>query len=198
MLRIHLLGHVRVLNDDTPLKMAVPPKVVPLWAYLLFNRNAPIPRDTLAGLLWTDESEADARANVRRHLYHLQRFLPPAAADRPWLLNVGDAVQWNLAADYWLDVGEFERLSRIDDQASAAVELYTGDLLVELYDDWLFYERERLRGVYLATLGHLLLRRRAERAYPAAIGYAQRFLRSDPLREDVARQLIALRYESGD
>jgi DNA-binding SARP family transcriptional activator len=198
MLRIHLFGQLHVFDDDTLVRLRAPPKVVPLWAYLLLHRSVPVARDTLAAILWPDETEAHARANLRRHLYHLQRALPPAPPDRPWLLSDAETIRWNPTVDSWLDVAEFERLSQADDCLADAVALYAGDLLEHVYDDWLFYEREHLRAMYHASLDRLILRCRSERAYPQAISYTQQFLASDPLREDVVRQLIALRYEAGD
>ena len=198
MLRIHLFGQLRVLDDDTPIRLVAPPKTVPLFAYLLLHREVPVPRDSVAYALWPDEPEAEARTKVRRHLYHLQRTLPPAAPERPWIISDGDTIRWNAAAEYWLDVAEFERLSRAAESRNEAVALYGGDLLEHVYDDWLFGERERLRALYLATLVELVRQHRADRDFPRAIGYAQQVVQCDTLREDAMRTLIALRYESGD
>lgn len=197
MLRVHLLGQFHIFHDAQPLKFSAPPKTLPLLAFLLLHSEHPIPRETLAFTLWPDETEADARANVRRHLYHLTRVLPPARDDAPWLILDAETAQWNPHADYWLDVAEFKRLSQAHAWAEA-VELYGGDLLENVYDDWLFYPREQLRTLYFADLNQLILHCRAERDYIRAIAYARRLLTHDPLREDTVRQLMALHYEAGD
>ena len=93
MLKIFLFGHLHVHINGIPLKLTAPPKTIPLWAYLLLNRTTPIPRDTLAFTLWPDESEATARANLRRHLHQLQRMLPDAPVGRPWLIINPESVQ---------------------------------------------------------------------------------------------------------
>ena len=199
MLRIHLFGPLRLLVDDAPWKFAAPPKAAPLLAYLLLHRGEqPLAREALAFTLWPDDPEPGARANLRRHLHQLQRALPPAPADRPWLISEATTIQWNPAADYWLDVAEFERLSQTEAATAEAAPLYTGDLLENVYDDWLFYERERLRDLYFAGLTSLVLQGRAARNYPEALAYARQLLARDPLREDTVRQVLALRYESGD
>lgn len=197
MLRLHLLGQFRFFGDAQPLKFSAPPKTLPLLAFLLLHSDQPVVRETLAFTLWPDEPESNARANVRRHLYHLTRALPPARDDAPWLILDAETAQWNPQADYWLDVAEFKRLSQANRWAEA-VALYTGDLLENVYDDWLFYPREQLRTLYFADLNQLILQCRAERDYVRAIEYARRLLAHDPLREDTVRQLMTLHYKAGD
>jgi len=165
---------------------------------LLLHPERVIQRQRLAFTLWPDVPEASARANLRRHLHHLKRALPPPADGRPWLLTDAQTVRWNPEGDYWLDVAEFERLSANPATVAQAVELYKDDLLADQYDDWLFYYRERLRGLYFADLDHLIRHHRARRDYPTAIAHSAGLLAHDPLREDAVRTLIALRYEAGD
>jgi len=169
---------------------------MPLLAHLLLHRDRALSRDSLAFLLWEDETEEDARANLRRHLHHLQQALPQSPL--PWLLTDSDKVQWNPEAEFWLDIEEFERLIGTGVGRAEAVKLYAGDLLENLYDEWLVFPRERLRTLYLHSLDELVLESRSARQFASAIDYAQRILAVDPLREDALRQLIAVRYESGD
>src|SRR5512143_2611687 len=128
MLRLHLFGSLRMWLDDAPIESATPPRTLHLLAYLLLHRRATLTRDQLAFTLWPDRAEAEARGQLRRYLYRLRQLLP----DADWLSLHGDQVQWNLAADYWLDVDEFECLSRgTPDQLEAALSIYSGDLLVD-------------------------------------------------------------------
>jgi predicted ATPase/DNA-binding SARP family transcriptional activator len=198
MLYIHLFGHLRLFGDNQPLKFSARPKVLPLWAYLLLNRAEPVSRDVLAFLLWPDVLEDMARTNLRRHLYELRRLLPPESKDAPWLLSESDVVQWNVEADYWLDVAEFERLSESPPHLAKAVALYTNDLLPQVYEDWITYERERLRNMYFANLSKLIAQSRTEQDHHQAIAYAQDILSHDPLHEDTARELMSLFYLVGD
>ena len=198
MLYIYLLGHLRIFKDDSALQFTALPRTLPLWAYLLLNRAGPVPRESLAYTLWSDVPESVARANLRRHLYDLRQALPPVPSGRPWLLTQTGTVQWNPAADYWLDVAEFERLSASPDHLAKAVALYSGDLLPDLYDDWIVPDREQLRNMYLADLSQLVVQSRAREDYAQAIAYAQQLLNHDPLREDAVRELVSLRYQAGD
>ena len=78
------------------------------------------------------------------------------------------------------------------------MELYRGDLLPSCYDDWVLPERERLRQIFAKTLERLMTLLESERDYRAAIMYAQRLLRHDPLQEVTYRCLIRLHALSGD
>ncbi|MGI8587587.1 MAG: ATP-binding protein [Chloroflexia bacterium] len=198
MLSIHLFGQPHLLSDEQPVKLSSLPKILSLLSYLLLHRDHPIKRETLAFALWPDDSEANARANLRRHLHELRRTLPPAPRAGDWLLVEPSTIQWNPASDYWLDVAEFERLSASPDTLAEAFTLYGGDLLENVYDDWLFYDRERLRHLYFADLSRIIQQSRVRRDYSAAIEYAHQLLDRDPLREQSLRQLMSLRYEAGD
>ncbi len=198
MLQIYLFGALRLVADGAPQVWRAPPKTLPLFAYLLLHRRQTLKRQRLAFTFWPDESEDAARSNLRRHLHDLRRALPAPPPTTPWLLTEADAVQWNPSAPFWLDVAEFECLSAAPATLAAAVPLYTGDLLPELYDDWIFFERERLQERFFTILAQLAARNEAQGDYQAAIGYAGHILRRDPLREETSRWLMALHYRAGD
>lgn len=202
MLRIYLLGSFRLLYQDQALKFSALPKTLPLWTQLLLNRGKAIPRRQLANMLWPDVNEAEARSNLRRHLYELRRVLPADLTDCPWLLADNSAVQWNPQAPYWLDVDAFTQLhtaSPIDPACLAeAVHLYSGDLLPDLDEEWIFFAREQLRNRFFDDLTQLIAHHQTNQQGRQAIGYAQQLLQHDPLREDTVRTLMTLRHQLGD
>lgn len=195
MVYIHLFGHLRLLVDGRPHRFQGLPKVTPLLAYLLLHRETAVPRDHLAFLLWDDVPESEARANLRRHLHDLRRALPAAAE---WVLSDAKSVQWNPAVPYWLDVAEFERLCADDGRLAEAITLYTGDLLQNLYEDWVTPHRDRLQALCFATLDRLIKREWAQGDLAQAMAYARQLLNRDPLREDTLRDYMLLRADSGD
>ncbi len=107
------------------------------------------------------------------------------------------ALFWEPHVPYSLDVAEFEAAL----QAGAlreAVALYRGDLLPECYADWIVPERERLRCLYISALDRLTQQAEEARDYRAALEYAQRLAREEPLNEVHCRSLMRLQLLIGD
>lgn len=196
-LRICLFGHARVFVNGETFRLTTPRKTLPVLAYLLLNRASAVSRSFLSFLLWPDETEEDARSKLRATLYDLVRVLP-AAPDGHWIQTEGSSIRWNPDAEVACDVEEFEAALADPERIDRAAELYAGDLLEACYDEWVVAPRERFRSAHQGALDQLISRSRRRLDFPKAIGYAKRLLESDPLREDVARRLIALRYEAGD
>jgi DNA-binding SARP family transcriptional activator len=104
-----------------------------LLAHLLLNPGAH-DRGRLAGLLWPDSTDAQARTNLRHLLHTVRGRLGPADP----LDTTPRTISWRPAA--WLDVAEFERLLDADPDVAtlrAAVALHRGDLLAGADDEWL-------------------------------------------------------------
>ncbi len=151
MLKINLLGHLRVEVDGAPLKLAANQKIIVLWAYLLLYANTPVPRSLLCRLLWPDSDDLTARANLRRHLYQLRQLLPPVANEQLWLQASSEEIRWQ-GDGYWIDGAAFEQASQQSDSLELAVDLYAGELLPELNVEWLAVERTRLHNLYISSL----------------------------------------------
>lgn len=188
---IRLFGQFDLsLGDESPRLDSA--RVESLIAYLSLHSSGPQDRRRVASALWPDSTEAQARTNLR-HVLHTLRLRLPDADEH--LVVTSRSVAWRSRA--WVDVSEFERLLAGDDRERslrAAVELYAGDLLEGCSDEWLAEDRDRLRRRYLDALAEL-----AELCPPAeAIGYAERLVRADPLREDAYRLLMSLHVARDD
>jgi predicted ATPase/DNA-binding SARP family transcriptional activator len=179
-----------------------------LLAYLILHRQAPVARPYLAFQLWPVSTEAQALTNLRNLLHQLRQALPDA--ERCIAVD-GQTLHWRPDAPAIVDVVRFEALvaeaaGRADagDPTGAiarqreAERSYGGDLLPACYDDWIAPERERLRLAFLAALERLVELLAAAGDSAAAVPYAQRLVRHDPLHEDGYRQLLALYAATGD
>jgi DNA-binding SARP family transcriptional activator len=198
-LSICLFGNARFSYDGEPWRFSAPPRTLPLLAYLILRRGKVVTREAAAFALWPDDDESTARANFRRHLHYLRNALPAAAVDRPWIAFDGRAtMRWNSDAATSVDVVEFERLSGDEASLAAAVDLYAGDLLETLADEWVIGDRERLRDLQMSNLIRLVAATRRDGETSLSLQLAQRLLAIDPWREDAVRQLMALRYALGD
>lgn len=198
-LRVSLLGPPRVELDGQPASVDTR-KAIAALAYLALT-GRPLPRETLADLLWPDSEPARAKAALRRTLSVLNKALGGRGLviDRRTVRVVPD--------DLWLDVARFREL--VADGGTGAlqeaVELCRGDLLEGFglrdspdFDDWQMTQADGLRrelGIALERLTAQL----AERGdLEAAIGYAHRVLELDPLHEPAHRRLMELYARTGN
>lgn len=203
-LDIRLLGAFSLAYGGEPTAAPRGARPQSLLAYLILHSAAPVSRQQLAFGFWPDTNDAQAQTNLRQLLHTLRRRLPRAD---DYLEVTPTTVQWRPDAPYALDVADFlsaldrARLLTGSTQAQAlseAVNLYTGDLLPDCYEDWILPERERLLQCYLVALEQLIAVCTAQRDYPAAISYAQRLLRHDPLHEPAYHYLVQLHAATGD
>ena len=146
-LEVRLLGQFKVLVDrilvDIPSRPAQS-----LFAYLIINASVSFRREKLAGLLWPEAMEENARNYLRSALWRICKALEAAGLSGEAYLEIDEiAVTFRKEAKYWLD---FERLVerregvRWTTQALIdAVSLYQGELLPGFYDEWAVLERER-------------------------------------------------------
>ncbi len=196
VLEIRLFGQAEVTVDGAPFALATPRKSLQVLAYLLLHRSAPVAREYLAFLLYPDDEEVSAKKKLRATLSELPKVLPAGAA--ACLSVETERIAWNPRVDLWLDVDAFVEASSDRDRLAEAIELYRGDLLPEIYDEWLDAIRERHRNTYLRCLSERVSEARLNAELGLAIETARKVLTVDPWREDMVRRIIAMRYESGD
>ena len=108
-----------------------------------------------------------------------------------------ERLAWSAGDSTHVDVVAFENALRAGSDDAALAE-YAGQLLPTIYDEWTTADRERLRDAFHEALVRTIARERSQRRFDAATARAHRLLDEDPWREDVVRQLIAIRYEAGD
>ncbi len=196
-LDVRLLGQASVEAAGAPVRFAKRSTTLAMLAFVVLRHGQPVSRNSLALTLFPEENEENAMAELRRYLYLTNKALP-LHDGVPWLIVDDENVRWNAEGGAFVDAVEFERLAADAETQGAAVDLYAGDLLEDVYEDWVVGERERLRALYLQALNDLVARNRAARNHTAALGYARRLLAIEPWREDIVRQAMAIRYAAGD
>ena len=78
------------------------------------------------------------------------------------------------------------------------LDLYQGDLLTDLYDDWVISERERFRQLYLDLLLHLAQYWRSQGEYRRVIDLASRVSTQDPANEAAHQHLMFSHFAAHD
>lgn len=195
-LNIRLLGRFEFNDHAQELDVLHSPRLQALLAYLLLNREMPLPRARVAATLWPDTSVQNGRNNLRRLLHRLRRHLPDGCLDL-----TPQTIQWRPDVTWTLDVAAFETACRHAADLSGwqtAVNLYGGPLLPDLYDDWLLDWRERLRQQWLDALTQLAAQAVEAKTWETAVSAAQTLLQEEPLRETHYRRLMRLHQAQGD
>ncbi|PYS69547.1 MAG: hypothetical protein DMF69_16680 [Acidobacteria bacterium] len=211
-LQFRLFGKFAASDGHNTLKGLEAAKDQELLSYLLIHRNQHHSRETLAGLLWSENSTERSKKYLRQAIWHLQSVLEPGSASHEKIVVVEhDWLRLNAENRPWCDVAEFEEAfvraeglpgNQLDEEVASslkqAVTLYRDDLLAGWYQDWILFERERLQNKYLIMLDKLLRYSNEHREYEAGQSYAQTILRHDPAQERTHRQLMKLYYAAGD
>ena len=172
------------------------PASVTLLAYLAIAPERAHPRATIAGALWPDDDDDEARAKLRRHLHALQRALPKQAV--PWILSSAGTLRWNPESRWSCDAAAFDRALASGNDLAATLEYYTGDFLAGDTRHWTLERRERYR-VCAAKSASALARDAATRGeLREARKFAQRAFAWEPDSDPAARALIELLGAVGD
>ncbi|HVO05022.1 MAG TPA: BTAD domain-containing putative transcriptional regulator [Candidatus Cybelea sp.] len=195
---LHAGPHLRLLGpfslESGGGAIAVPAtRARALLGFLACHPGRPQGRERLAGLLWGDRGEDQARQSLRQSLTALRELIGDAiVADRS-TVTLGPACSSDVAA--------FEVLVATSDPGALrkAVDLYRGDLLTglmldeEAFTTWLTAERARLRNLALDALESLM----AQAGPAQRLADAARALALDPFREESHRQTLLALAESG-
>ena len=169
-----------------------------LLAYLALNAGRLLARDRLAGLLWGDRGETQARDSLRQSLAAIRQAFRQVGLD-PVVSDRDSATFDPKGID--IDAVVFERLAGEAGGHVQAASLYRGALLEGIdgvtpeFEAWLGPERERL-----ASIAVRLVEQIAQTSAPSekATCLARQLLAHDPLCEPVYRALMRLHVTGGD
>ena len=188
--RLHLFGSPTV--ESGGVRTALPLERRTQLVVLLALRRQWVPRAEIAAMLWPEQEDRLAFANLRKTLFRLQA-LPWAAA----IELQGAALRLEMATD----VADFESALR-EQRTGEALAGYRGELLAgfddnesEAWTRWVGFERDRLRTAWRAAA----LARLADAAIePAeAVALSARLLEADPLDEAALRQHMSALARDG-
>jgi DNA-binding SARP family transcriptional activator/tetratricopeptide (TPR) repeat protein len=207
MLHVSLLGEQSITDGHGGSVRARSSRAVVLVAFLVVHAGSPQARQRIAGLLWSESTDAQALTNLRRELHHLRQVL----RDEPSLVVTSRDLCWRDTMTCRVDVRVFdvERKAVLaaaaagDDDgillhATAAIAAYRGELLPGVYDDWLLEARSQLER-QCADLCDLACAARARTGDLAgAVDAARRRVRLQPLEEAGYRTLMELQADLGD
>lgn len=181
---LELLGSFRLRHAGTTVR--VQPSVQRLLAFLALH-DRPLQRSYVAGRLWTDSPQETANATLRTALWRLRR---PSCR-----LVETTATDVALADHVLIDARDVAtRAERVlagrTEEGDLRALIRAGELLPDLYDDWIVIERERFRQLRLHALERLCDQCQASGRFAEAAEAGLAAIATDPLRESAHRVLI--------
>ncbi len=193
MLEVSLLGQFDVRKDGVSILIPSRP-AQSLLAYLLLTAGIAHRREKLAGLLWPDSSEDNARSNLRQALWRARKALNDnSSPELTYLFSDQFSVEFNPNSNYWLDVSILERQARATtatDQLMDLLTLYRGELLPGFYDDWVMLERERLQAVFEREVERLLEQLKNEQRWTEMLEWGEHWIAYGQKPEPAYRALM--------
>ena len=195
MLEVRLLGQFDVRQDGYPI-------VVPsrsgqsLLAYLLLNVGYAHRREMLAGLLWSDSTDSNARSYLRHALWRVRKAI---GDDHLTIDSISIAFDEN--SDYWFDVSILERGlpdSPSIDNLLSDVSVYAGELLPGFYDEWVAKERDRLQMAFEHKMDLLLAALVRERRWREVQEWGEHWIAHGHAPEPAFRALMIAQGASGN
>jgi DNA-binding SARP family transcriptional activator len=211
-LSLRVLGSLIILVDEKPVTRLESDKARALLVYLAVEADSPHRRESLIGLLWPDYPEQAARHNLRQALFNLRQAIGDPATRPPYLLISRDAIQFNRASDFSLDLARFNtifdaceeyRSRGIKDPSIRAarleelITLYRGEFLQDFFlgdsaefEEWALVQRESTHQHVLDACRNLADYYELHGDLLAARRHALRQLELDPWREEAHCQMI--------
>jgi DNA-binding SARP family transcriptional activator/tetratricopeptide (TPR) repeat protein len=210
-LSLRLFGPFHATLDGDLITAFRSDKARALLVYLVVEAERPHHRERLAGLLWPEWPERDARGRLRRVLSNLRLAIGDHQATPPFLHVSRQTIQFNTASDAWVDVGAFtERLEakgdlqQLIDQLEGAVDLYRGDFLEGFsipdsasFEEWALLNRERFRRLVMVALSRLVRYHEQRGNHEGGLRHAWRQVELEPWHEKGHQQVMRLLALSG-
>jgi DNA-binding SARP family transcriptional activator len=182
-------------------------KVLALLAYLAVEGQRPYRREALACLLWPDQPDGKARANLRRALSNLRQTISDQTAVPPHLHITRQTLQFNENSAAQIDVLAFEQYMAAENMESLAqaATLYDGRFLEGfsipdsvVFEEWMMLKREQYQRQIVHACNQLARHHENLGQHAEALPYAWRQVELEPWQESGQRQLMRLLAATGE
>jgi DNA-binding SARP family transcriptional activator len=161
-------------------------------------RDRPQRRQTVAAALWTDTTEDRAAANLRTALWKLADLRDRLVHTLGQYLRLAPEVEVDVNRLVTRNRVLIEPSSDLTIDMSADVGDLSADLLPDWDEDWILFERERLRQLRVHALEALCRRLVAAGRFAEAVDAGLSAVEFEPLRESAQRVLIEVHLAEGN
>jgi DNA-binding SARP family transcriptional activator len=192
---LRLLGAPALVTPEgTPAAPLLGAKPMALLAFMALERRVHT-RESLAGLLWGDSPEAEARGSLRQALKQLREALGAGLRT--------ERTRIELTVPLACDVLEFREAAEREPARAAGFEVprFLEGFSVRrapLFDEWVAATQAVLLREYHQVLGRLGREAVSQWRWRDAVELADRWLATDPVSDEAAHLAIEARYLSGN
>jgi WD40 repeat protein/DNA-binding SARP family transcriptional activator len=199
MLAVKLLGQFDLRLDGIAIDLPSRTEQS-LLAYLILNTGTSFRREQLAGMLWPDSAETNAKSSLRHALWRLRKTLREASLNNSdYLLSNKINLSFNQQLPFWVDTLVLEKgRGQTPQELLEETAVYQGELLPGFYDDWILLERERLRTVFDRKMHRLLQCLIDEKSWEGVIEQSERWISMGETPEPAFRALMVAYASLGD
>jgi len=147
--------------------------------------------------LWPDVQENQAKHCLRSVLWRLQKVAPGLVEASNGAVRLANGVSVDVRElDHWAR-HVLDPLGDIDHVAMPAAAL-NGELLPGWYDDWVLFERERLRKLRMYALERLAEKLTSAGRFGEAVQAVDAAIQAEPMRESAHRILMGVYLAEGN
>ncbi|BBZ67724.1 hypothetical protein MINS_31530 [Mycolicibacterium insubricum] len=206
-LNVKLLGDPEFRCSTGPLTLSTSCRAI--LANLVLQDGHRSKRSRLMLDIAPDAAPGSARRRLNTAVWRLKRAVDPAAHALPLVLSDAHSVSINPHYHVVSDVSDFEAAcdrshSSVQQwgeeelgAANTALDLYRGELLSGIADEWVLGRRDQLSELQTQVALQLSQWHRMRHQWQQALHYAEHALATHPLSETLHRLVIGIHLESG-
>lgn len=208
---VHALGEFTVHIDGRPVERWRAGKAQSLLQFMLLRPGQVVSRDSLHDALWPADNRPGNPSSLKVAVHALRQILHRSHSSTPLLRLITRPPGYLLDVQgAWIDFHVFDELvsqghtaqnGGAHDQAMnlyrSAIGHYGGEFLPGVQNDWAVTHREWLRNRVLWTLERLTGEAMRTGDDLDVMGWCQRMLEVEPLREQTYRTMIMLHARHG-
>ncbi len=212
ILKVRMLGDLEFYLDERRLNDFAPRQSRLVFVYLLLRPGRHYDRLHLAAQFWPNLSDSRARKTLNTEIWRICSGLKAEGLDPHEIIDRQNGVIGVChGAAYTSDVATvraaYRGLDTLDPELCAgsevmaiaeAVNLYRGDLLEDVLDDWCLLQRTDIRARHIQALEFLLRYSVSHQYWQAGLRYGQVLLRMDDLMEHIHRAVMRCHFMMGN
>lgn len=213
-LTVNLLGHVEIYRDKT-LPFAsdawTTKRARDIFCYIASSKHHRVEKEILIDAFWGEEDFKAIEKNFHPTISHIRKALNSKQPFKQNFLVFRDgAYQLNPELSYSIDTEDFENLiaeaekAKREDETEifrkaveAAHEIYRGEFMAGVYDDWAEERRIYYTEQHSRLLNNLAQLSFEQKDFANSLKYARELLREDPFREDVHQLVMKILASQG-